>query len=395
VSFRKNKLSKNIDTYHHLQGRLWPIVHLHASSAAREPKMYTPTTKMEDIPDLLDLLETISRKKGKQSIAAVKRVYELCDVWHKQNRVPMLCSGKYNVLGPLVECLNDPHDDTIKWACLALNNLSIPKENKRVMALGPSSSAVIGGLCKTIGNAKKEAYLGSICLMNLSLLEECIISMLQYSPVPEGSGPISPLDNSESLICILQRVLLNAPKPVSDLVKKELLRWTCGLLKNLAKSEENAALLYKTHIPACVVNNIRNTTSLPRQWTPNSLEDFSLFIILHLAQWPVSRQVLIDAGAIEVIKHITVEECIQGLKASMACALLGAHLSDYPEGGLTAAVKSISELMSNINEEKGKDGQYAHGVFKIDIAREAYNNLCGAAAGGGELSMAIPLLSLV
>ena len=35
-----------------------------------------------------------------------------------------------------------------------------------------------------------------------------------------------------------------------------------GLIKNLAKSEENAALFGKIEIPRCVVENIRNTTAL-------------------------------------------------------------------------------------------------------------------------------------
>ena len=36
-----------------------------------------------------------------------------------------------------------------------------------------------------------------------------------------------------------------------------------GLIKNLAKSEENAALFGKIEIPRCVVENIRNTTAPP------------------------------------------------------------------------------------------------------------------------------------
>jgi len=47
---------------------------------------------LDDIPDLLD---TMLNSKGEKSAAATKRVYELCDVGHKQNRVPMVCSGKY------------------------------------------------------------------------------------------------------------------------------------------------------------------------------------------------------------------------------------------------------------------------------------------------------------
>jgi len=108
------------------------------------------------------------------------------------------------------------------------------------------------------------------------------------------------------------------------------------------------------------------------------LEDFSLFVILNLAQWPVSRQALIDAGAIDVIKPIMAEGDLQGLKATMACAFLGASWTEFPDGGSNAA-KAVSELMTNIIEKKGKDGQYAYGVFKLYTATKAFRDLCYAA----------------
>jgi hypothetical protein len=39
--------------------------------------------------------------------AATKKVYELCDVGHKKNRVPMICSGKWDVLKPLLEVVHN------------------------------------------------------------------------------------------------------------------------------------------------------------------------------------------------------------------------------------------------------------------------------------------------
>jgi len=329
--------------------------------------------QMEDIPDLI---ETMTTEKGEKAAAATKRIYELCDVGHKQNRVPMVCSGKYDVLGPLAQCLTQDSGDGRHLACLALNNLSIPTENKRVMALGPSSAAVIGGLCKVIAEDKQESYLCCICLMNLSFLEASITTMLQHSP----DGSASPLDNPNSLLRILEKLLKNAPAvSKTGSGKSEGVRWACGLIKNLAKSEENAALFGKTDIPKCVVNNIKNTAAPPSRWTSNSLEDFSLFVVLNLSQWSGSRGALIDAGATDVVKPIMTEGDLQGLKATMSCAFLGAPWTDFPEGGSTAA-KSISELMTNIVEKKGKDGQYAYGVFKLYTATKAYRDLCTAAS---------------
>lgn len=317
--------------------------------------------------------------KGEKSAAATKRIYELCDVGHKQNRVPMVCSGKYDVLTPLAKCLTQESGDGRHLACLALNNLSIPTENKRVMALGPASKDVIGGLCKVIAEDKQESYLCCICLMNLSFLEASITTILQHSPSPEGKS-LAPLENPESLLRVLEKLLTNSPAvPKSGSGKSEGVRWACGLIKNLAKSEENAALIGQTDIPKCVVENIRATTAPPSRWTSNSLEDFSLFVILNLAQWPGSKDALVNAGAVEVIKPIMSEGDLQGLKATMACAFLGAKWDAFPDGGNPAA-KSVSELMTNIVEKKGKDGQYAYGVFKLYTATKAYRDLSVSAA---------------
>jgi len=352
-----------------------------AASSKKEEKPVVKSsapTKPPTLDDIPELVDQMLNAKGEKSAAATKRIYELCDVGHKQNRVPMVCSGKYDVLTPLAKCLTQESGDGRHLACLALNNLSIPTENKRVMALGPASKDVIGGLCKVIAEDKQESYLCCICLMNLSFLEASITTILQHSPSPEGKQ-ILPLDNPESLLRVLEKLLTNSPAvPKSGSGKSEGVRWACGLIKNLAKSEENAALIGKTDIPKCVVENIRATTAPPSRWTSNSLEDFSLFVILNLAQWPVSRDALINAGAVDVIKPIMAEGDLQGLKATMACAFLGANWDAFPDGGNPAA-KAVSELMTNIVEKKGKDGQYAYGVFKLYTASKAYRDLAVAA----------------
>jgi hypothetical protein len=354
-----------------------------------EGKKSTKPPHLDDIPELL---QTIEEEKGEKSAAAIKRIYELCDVGHKQNRVPMVCSGKWDVLTPLSKCLTQESGDGRHLACLALNNLSIPTENKRVMALGPAAKEVIGGLCKVIAEDKQESYLCCICLMNLSFLEASIVSILQHSPV-SGGGSMPPLENPDSLIRVLEKLLANSPTtPKSGSGKSEGVRWACGLIKNLAKSEENSALFGKTTIPKCVVDNLRNTNTPPNRWTSNSLEDFSLFVILNLAQWDGSKEALIDAGAIDAIKPIMSKGDLQGLKATMACAFLDAEWSEFPDGGQHAN-KAVSELMTNIVEKKGKDGQYAYGVFKLYTAAKAFRDLCVSAknsTGGENSPMATP-----
>ena len=334
----------------------------------------TPPT-LDDITDLTDQMLNL---KGEKSVTATKKIYELCDVHHKENRVPMVCSGKYDVVSALSKCLTRKTGDGLHLACLALNNLSIPTENKRVMALGPSSKELIGGLCKVIAQDKQASYLCCICITNLSLLEASLTSILQFSPSDGTEIPL--LDNRNSLLRVLEKLLTHAPAvPNPSPGERESVRWTCGLIKNLAKSEENAALIVKTDIPKCAVENIRSTAVPPSQWTSSSLEDASLFVILNLAQWPVSRESLINAGAIDVINPIMEDDGRQGLKTIMTGAFLGVNWTSFPEGGKPAA-KSVSELMTNIVEKKGKDGQYAHGVFELHTATKAYRDLVRAAA---------------
>ena len=150
-------------------------------------------------------------RPGAKSAAATKRIYELCDVRHKHNRAPMVCGGKHDVLAPLAWCLTrdggEPHRRYL--ACLSLCNLSIPTENKRVMALGPASNGIVGGLCRVLAEDAPESYLWCICLMNLSFLRASIVPLLQHSPVPNGCPPLSPLDNPNRLLRILERLLLN------------------------------------------------------------------------------------------------------------------------------------------------------------------------------------------
>lgn len=354
----------------------------------KAPKAAPTPAKPPTLDDIPELVETMANETGEKSAAATKRIYELCDVGHKQNRVPMVCSGKWDVLTPLANCLTQESGDGRHLACLALNNLSIPTENKRVMALGPASEAVIGGLCKVIAEDKQESYLCCICLMNLSFLEASITTILQHSPVADGAKALPPLENPKSLLRVLEKLLTNSPaQPKSGSGKSEGVRWACGLIKNLAKSEENAALLGQTEIPKCVVENIRATTSPPSRWTSNSLEDFSLFVVLNLAQWSGSKDALVKADAVEVIKPIMAEGDLQGLKATMACSFLDASWDSFPDGGSPAS-KSVAELMTNITEKKGKDGQYAYGVFKLYTATKAYRDLAVSAAkaddGAGE-----------
>ncbi len=191
------------------------------------------------------------------------------------------------------------------------------------------------------------------------------------SPAVPKSGSEGVRWASDSFCRVLGRLFLNSTalmKPESN--KLEGVRWACGLIKNLAQGEENAARIGKTEILECVVEIIRATTVVPSRWKSdsleefsrfakneenaaligktdiskqqntaapashwrlNSLEDFSLFVVLNLAQWPVSREALIEASAVDVIKPVMTEGELKGLETTMACAFLEAPWSAFLE----------------------------------------------------------------
>lgn len=313
--------------------------------------------------------------EGEEAIGAARRLYELCDVAHKHNREPMVASGKYDVLNPLSQCLLHDNAEKLHFVCLTLNNLSVPFENKRVMVLERVAKKLIQNLCLVVQAGKKEAYLCIICLTNLSYYEPGIKAIGQFSPKPKTQSrwkrsKIPPLENPNSLMRIMQDLTAHAARGTADF------RWAFGLLAQLAKNADNALLIGLTAIPNVALENIRQSKLEPSEWQTNSLEDFSLFLILHLAE--VTNQGL--ENGLEIVEPIMKSNAgIQGLKAMMICALLQVPWSTFPDYGVIAA-GAVSELMSNAFERKGKKNTYDGNVFQLRTVTKAYSELANSAA---------------
>ena len=109
---------------------------------------------------------------------------------------------------------------------------------------------------------------------------------------------------------------------MDPVVKTELVRWTTGLLKCLVQSEANTAFIVNTTIPASIVFYLQNSTKLPEDWATNSLEDFALYVLLNLAQWPSAETSLREVEAVAVIEPILIQHCVQGLKATVTLSLI-------------------------------------------------------------------------
>lgn len=339
-------------------------------------KRKSPT--LRDIPKLTKDMVQLEREDPAKATSAAKRLYELCDVAHKQNREPMVATGKYDVLNPLADCLLQDNDEKLHFICLTLNNLAIPHENKRIMTLERIHRKLFTNLCYVISAGKKQAYLCLICLMNLSYYEPAQVSIGQFSPRQSTSlraPKIPPLENPNSMLRILQDLTAHAARGTADF------RWAFGLLASLAKHPDNALLIGLTAIPGIAIENIKDSKGPSTEWKENSLEDFSLFLILRLAE--VSSHGL-NETVIEVVKPIMLNDSgVQGLKATMVCAMLETPFSTFPNYGVVAA-GYVAELMGNTFERKGKKNVYADNVFSLKTAVKAYSDLARLAAKADE-----------
>jgi hypothetical protein len=188
---------------------------------------------------------------------------------------------------------------------------------------------------------------------------------------------LAPLENPNSLLRILQELTAHAARGTSDF------RWAFGLLANLSKNPENALLIGLTGIPNVAIDNIAQSKVPSKDWKTNSLEDFSLYLLLHLAE--ASTDGL--GKALEIVEPIMKDENngIQSLKATMICALLDLPWNRFPNYGVNAAA-SMMELMGNTFERVGKKHTYTDNDFSLRTAVSAYAALCRSAARGDRLA---------
>jgi hypothetical protein len=199
-------------------------------------------------------------------------------------------------------------DDDRRMACLILNNLSIPFENKQSLV---QNDDLLEALLRVIQRGDPESYLCISCLMNLSVLEDAKVKIITFSPP----------DNSTSLLKTLELVLSTYSHYVFRpqlSVEREAVRYTIGLIRHLTTLKTNAILLSQTtDIPRLLLYNfIRDSPNPLARWKPDSVEDFSLLVMLNLAQCPRSLRFLRELDAEEILAKFQDQEGIHGMRAA-------------------------------------------------------------------------------
>lgn len=340
------------------------------------------------VPELLNDIEAPSQE---MRVVALKKIYELTRK-RKHLRVPIVCTTEWNIVDLLTKCLLNHSPcasghDTMKnnarrIACLTLNNLSIPYENKAVMMFGPGSTNLIENLVQIIRSRLPETYLACICLTNLSFLDDAIEPILNYSSSatavhsnsqgayqlpeeefevttqtrvnklrsksrttvdmffsPQHSTSInkpspttsyihsrSPsLIDSHSLLRTLESMMqVYKPFLMSEVVslERESIRWAMGLLRNLSRRDTHCATIAKTNIPCLITYIICASPHPVAHWTENSLEDMSLLVLSRLARNDAAKDLLNSCDTVKVMYQIVGEGGIHATRADSIILLL-------------------------------------------------------------------------
>ena len=240
-----------------------------------------------------------------------------------------MCTSKWDAISSLANCLVrnnsqgsksiEKKDEVRRLACLALNTLSIPFENKNVMIHGPHFRLLVGNMTKVIRMQVPETtYLCCICLMNLSCLEDGVEQIMKFSPLfsarepsprrrcrsnsltPWLDDPNSTLRSLESLMKDQQPFLMSRTFSVEG----EAIRWAVGLLRNLTRTNNHCAMIAKTEIPALVLGFVERTPHPVIKWATDSLEEMSLTVVDQLAACPESCEKLKESGAAYILGSI-------------------------------------------------------------------------------------------
>jgi len=332
------------------------------NSPAPDPKAYS----MSDLQDLKDLLSNTEPKERKR---AAKAIYELSDVSHKKNRT-IIIKTEPEIIESLCECLLASSGDARHLALLSLNNLSIPSDNKKLIMNNEHSRAnIIDALVTIIKTDPAESYLACIALMNLSFLESAV-------PV---------IAANPDLLDTIQVLLKDGVKAKAGSGKSEGVRWSCGLLKNLSRSESAATRIASTEIVSALVQCLKSPSGAAR-WSNNSTEDFALFTLLNLSQHQdVLNDLFRKNKVIQTLQPIARSVVgVHSLKATLTIGILKESTSsEIPP----AAGSEVTELVGNILAKKGKEKEYSAGVFKLSTAVQA---LKGIATKGDASSVATP-----
>lgn len=277
-------------------------------------------------------------------------------------RILIVCSTKWDIISALAKCLISMgsqyneiellYEEIRRFACLILNNLSIPKENKSVIIHSPHLTLLLEHITTVIKLQIPEAtYLCCICLMNLTMARDAVEPIMTFAPAKESAPdnstlqssfqrknsidardweifptskritarkPTPPrqrrstsdqpwLDDPNSLLRSLEKLMRDQqPFLMSKAfsVEGESIRWAVGLLRNMTVKHRHCVVIAKTEIPALVLGVLERTPHHVIKWDNNSTEEMALTVLDQIAASPAGSEKLRDCGAKVVLGAI-------------------------------------------------------------------------------------------
>ena len=212
------------------------------------------------------------------------------------DRVPVVCSKKFDTMNALVPCLSpDASHTDRRQALLLLNNLCIPQDNKKQILLGERRDVMLHSLLLILQRRLPEVHIAAASLYNLSFLEETKLMLLQYTPPPslmmgeEGSA-ISKSQSSllrivEDMVVDFTPCLSLGTRKTTSTVEAASVRWCMALMRNLVTERDNATIVAaKTKFPVLAAQILLESDGDLSHWKRDSVEDSSLLLLLLLVR---------------------------------------------------------------------------------------------------------------
>lgn len=287
---------------------------------------HNPLFDEEDIEDIVEVLLKDLKNEGKLRTAALQKLYRMTDRERQQNRIPVMCTTRYDIISKLIPCMTSKSLATDRrQALLLVSNLCVPPENKAAIMLGEPAKNLLPVLLDIVTNRLPESYLATVCLFNLSFLEESKQFLFTYVP-PEMPGDkeskldyhhYAPIQDPTSLLRTLEAAMKEFLPFVVSLpenqrhvmsVEGEVIRYAMGVFRHLSTIDDIAIKIAKeTIIPGVAVQCLK--ASLGKDlalWKRDSMEDACLMLLVRLSQH--------GEECIEVLRSDETESVLASLK---------------------------------------------------------------------------------
>jgi hypothetical protein len=311
-----------------------------------------PDSDMDMLPSLVEDLATSDDTCGDKPARALRILFSLSE--HQDNRTDMVSASDLvpELLSFLKRCERGRSEQYL--ALLVLNNISIPRENKRAIALEYGGAQVLSRLLCV----DPSCHLIAIILVNLTFADadlrkelvspqiELIESLCfalrvasftqeeyedrQPLTVADGNAQYTPSD----LLAAITKEDLRLRPALSELdynrhfgheplvdpahyLFPETARWCLSALKHLSRpsTKDAANILVKTGImnlimrfitvPSGETENEGEFTNAPTCWHSSSMQDAALFVVMNLAATKASRDYIRELDGVHRLTCIT------------------------------------------------------------------------------------------